>query len=325
MVGLAPLLLLVMLAAVIGGFYLWARRRGLVAEAGVSGEQPVPRRISLLTEVVAYLGAILIVAGGAVAIGQRWDDISGWGHVAILAGSAAFFLALGVVLHRLEDPALRRLVSVLWFLSVPGFAAAAGFAAHDIYGTTNEVTILVVGVTTTLYAAALWLVRRRALQHVALFAGLVVTICGTIATVTQPTPPSLPFALTLWALGLAWAVLAWQRYIEPLWVGAPLGVILALFAPAIAIAEHGWLYTIAIGSAAAAMAGSIPLRNTPLLALGTIGMFGYVTSMVVRYFGETLGVPFTLAITGVVILVLAAVTAWLLRTTHPHEPRRPRN
>ena len=63
------------------------------------------------------------------------------------------------------------------------------------------------------------------------------------------------------------AGLGWQRYVEPLWVTVPSGVILALIAPALAVGEHGWVYAIGIATAAAAMAASVRLRNTPLLAL----------------------------------------------------------
>jgi hypothetical protein len=49
------------------------------------------------------------------------------------------------------------------------------------------------------------------------------------------------------------------------------------------------VYAVGIATAAAAMAVSVPLRNTALLALGTLAMFGYVTSAVVHYFHESLG------------------------------------
>jgi hypothetical protein len=52
-------------------------------------------------------------------------------------------------------------------------------------------------------------------------------------------------------------------------------------------------------------------------------MFGYVTSVVVRYFHQSLGVPGALAITGVLILGLAAVTARLMQATHSPKPKEP--
>jgi hypothetical protein len=163
------------------------------------------------------------------------------------------------------------------------------------------------------------------LQNAALFAGLVITICGTIVTAAggNGSAPAFAFALALWGFGLAWAWLGWQRFVEPIWVTMPCGTILALFAPSLAVGEHGWVYTIGIATAAAAMAASVPLRNTPLLALGTLAMFGYVTSVVVQYFHRSLGIPAALAITGVLILGLAVVSARLMRAAHPPKPNKP--
>lgn len=320
MFGLIPLLVIVVVALIFGGFYYWARRQGLLTTEQAA--EPGTRRISLLTEAVAYVGAILILAGGVTAVGQQWHGITGWGRVAVWAGAAMFFLLAGIFARRVHEPAIQRLVDVLWFLSVAGIAGAVGSAAHDVFEEAATTTALAVGVGVTLYSAALWLVRRHALQNFALFTGLVVTICGIIITVDN-SPPSVAFAVALWLFGLAWAGLGWRRYVEPLWVTVPSGVILALIAPTLAVGEYGWVYAIAIATAAAAMAASVPLRNTPLLALGTLAMFGYVTSVVVTYFHESLGVPGALAIAGVLILGLAVVSARLRRATHPVKPRHP--
>ena len=62
------------------------------------------------------------------------------------------------------------------------------------------------------------------------------------------------------------------------------------------------------------MAASVPLQNTPFLAMGTLVAFGYVTSLVVRYVHEPLGIPATMAITGALIIGLAAVSARLIHS-----------
>jgi hypothetical protein len=322
MFGLFPILVIVIVALIFAGSYYWARRQGLLtAEPSAGGEQG-KRHISLLTEAVAYVGAILLLAGGAAAIGQRWNTIGKWWHVGVFAGAAAFFLLIGLMVRRVSEPAIQRMVGVVWFLSVAGVAGAVGYATLDVHENLGTFTILAVGVAVTVYSAALWLVRRRALQNAALFAGLIITICGTIAAVPGPAP-ALAFALALWGFGLAWTWLGWRRYIEPIWVTMPSGALLALLAPSFAVGEHGWVYAIGIATAAAAMAASVRLRNTPLLALGTLAMFGYVTSAVVQYFGESLGIPAALALTGVLIIGLAAVSARLMRVTHPPKPAEP--
>ncbi len=325
MFGVGPLLIIVAVALIFGGFYYWARRQGLLATGQAAEGTAGKRRISLLTEAVAYIGAILLLAGGVAAIGQEWSGMADWGHVGLFAGAAAFFFLVGWLVRRVREPAIQRLVGVVWFLSVIGVAAATGFATHDVYGNTGAVTVLAVGVAGAVYAAALWLVRRRALQNVALFAGLIITICGIIVTAAggNGSAPPLAFALTLWGFGLAWAALGWQRYVEPLWVTVPSGVLLALFAPSLAVGDHGWVYAIGIATAAAAMAASVRLRNTPLLAMGTLAMFGYVTAAVVQYFHRSLGIPAALAITGVLILGLAVISARLMRATHPPKPSEP--
>lgn len=315
MLGLIPLLAIAVLALIFGGFYYWARRQGLLSTEPTAGQHPEgKRRISLLTEAVAYVGAILLLAGAAAAIGQRWDQIGGWGHVGAFAAAAAFFLIVGIVVRRIQEPAVQRLTSVAWFLSVAGVAGAAGLYMSDIYGHGHALT-LTVGVVVTVYSAGLWLVRRHALQNVALFAGLVVTVCGVIVAIADPAP-SLAFALALWACGVAWAWFGWRAYVQPMWVTVPAGVVLALIAPSFTVGEHGWMFAIAIASATVVMAVSVPLRNTPLLAAGTLAMFGYVTAVVIRYFSDSLGVPAALAITGVLVIGLAVVSARLMRATH---------
>ena len=272
---------------------------------------------------------ILLLAGGAAALGQRWNGIPSWGHVGVCAGVAVFFLLAGIIGRRVREPAIQRLAGVVWFLSVAGVAGVVALAAQEVYGNNNAaVTALAVGLAVTVYAAALWLVRRRALQNLALFAGLVVTIlgiAGITVTVAGGASPArwLAFALALWVFGLAWAGLGWQRYVEPLWVTIPCGVILALIAPSFAAGHYGWMYAIAITTAAAAMAASVPLRNVPLVALGALAMFSYVTLVAVRYLHESLGVPSALAITGVLIIGLAVVSARLMRAAHPPELRQP--
>ena len=96
-----------------------------------------------------------------------------------------------------------------------------------------------------------------------------------------------------------------------------LGIVLALLAPSIAVTEYGLARAIGVGTAAAAMAVSVPAHSTWLLAAGTHTTFGYLTSVTVRYFGEPLGVPTALVITGVLVLALAAIGTRLLRMARP--------
>src|SRR5215470_2947368 len=110
MMGFA-MLALTATAVIFGALYGLAWRRGLLAEpTGL----PVKRRSLMSAGPLASLGATLILAGASVELGQRWPGISGWGHVAILASAAVFFLAMGYVARLSADPAMARLIAAAW-------------------------------------------------------------------------------------------------------------------------------------------------------------------------------------------------------------------
>ena len=278
---------------------------------------------------VAYIGVILLLSGGVAAVGQQWNHFSAWGHVAAFAGAAAFLFLVGFMLRGVREPAIRRLVSVLWFLSVACVAGAAGYLVHGVIlppaGPDGGATALSVGLAASLYAVALWLGRRSAPQDLALFAGLIILICGIVAVAASGHTDAalLADALALWGFGLAWAWFGWRRYVEPMWLTVPLGALLALVAPSIALHPSGWMYAIGILTAAAAMAISVPLRNTVFLGMGAVAMGGYVMGVVMTYFRGSLGAPAALSITGALVIGVAAVTARLMRATRRAKPGEP--
>jgi hypothetical protein len=212
-----PFVIVVAAGLIVGSFYYWARRQGLLAAGPAAQGEQRRQRVSLLTEAVAYVGAVLLLAGGIAAVGRRWAELGSWGRVGVLAGAVVLFLVAGILVRGVSEPAIQRLAGVAWFLSVVCAGGTVGFATSGVYGNTGAVTVVAVGLGVTAYAAALWLARRRAWQNAALFAGLVIAICGTIATIAGgPGPvPVLAYALPLWGFGLGWAGLGWQRYAEP--------------------------------------------------------------------------------------------------------------
>ena len=308
MLALLPVMLFV--AALCGAFYYWLRQRGLAAEENANPQDR--RRVSLLTETIGYIGAVLALAGAGVTAGQSWDTMTGWDHVGVFGGTALFFLVIGFVVFWVDEAAIQRMIAVLWLVSAACAGAAAGIAAHDVYGATGAETALATGLSITVFSAALWLVRRRELQMIALFTGLTITVSAGIIALAGSSVPLLSFALGLWALGIGWVIVGWQ-YPQPLWSTVPLGTLIALIGPSFAVWAHGWVFLLAIATAAIAMAVSIPARNTLLLAAGTLALFGYIAAAAVRYFHGSLGLPTTLATCGVLLMVFALVMARMRR------------
>jgi hypothetical protein len=123
---LALIALVVLVATICGVFYYWLSQRGLAAEELANPQDR--RRVSLLDETVAYVGASLILAGGGIAVGQAWADFSEWDRVAIFGGAAMFFLAVGLLVLRVDETAIQRMIGMVWLIS----AACAGAALTNL-------------------------------------------------------------------------------------------------------------------------------------------------------------------------------------------------
>lgn len=300
------------IAVLIGGIFAsWAQRDSAESSPG-------RRHVVMLAEGLGFIGAAIFLAGTIAVIDQRGNDVRDWGHVIVYSLAAVLLYLFGRRVRRTGNTAVdQQQVDVLWFLSVAAFSAAVAYATLWIvntigYAPRGAATILAMGIAVPVYAAALWRIRRRALQNIALFAGLVLAICGIIVTVANPAP-WLAYALVLWGLGIAWAF-AGGLYVEPEPVSLAFGAALALIAPCFAVWQYGWLYAVAIPTAAAAMAASAAVQNKQLLVLGTLAAIGYTTWAVVRYLHQPLGIPAMIAITGVLITGLAAITARLIHS-----------
>jgi hypothetical protein len=311
-------LIFVAVAAVAGAveYGLWLHRRFSADPDGQDRAPGAGRRLSLVTESLATVGVILVLAGSGVAISQRWLQVTERGRVGILAAAAICFLIAGFLVRWLTRSATQPLTELMWCASVASVAGAAAIATAGAYRQPATVTAVIAGGVVALYAATLWLLSRRELLMIGAFIGVIGALCGAILWLTANAAPWLAVAFGLWLLGVAWVILGWL-YPEPLGTSLSLGAALALIAPVIAVHDKGWVYVIAIATAAAAMAASVPLRNIMLVAFGSCALFGYVTAVVLRYADQTLGVPASLVIIGLVLIGLAIVTIRISQASRP--------
>ena len=281
------------------------------AEAEPGGPPPRrQRRVPLVAEVLGYLGAVLALAAGAILVGQHWGDLAPAAHIAIAAVVTVALWLGGWILRDADERALERLAAVLWLLSVGAFAWLGAILADDVWKPSPEATAAVVSACTALYAATLWAWRQRSLQLVAL-AGAGVATAGWVAAFAGVSPEWI--SLVVWGFGLAWFIGAWRGALRPPTAAYVLGALPILLGPWTAVGVAEPMMFLGLASAAALMAGSVPLRQTPVLFLGAIGMFGFVTAIVIRYFADTIGASAALLLAGLVMIAIALVTARLYR------------
>ena len=314
-------LLFVAVAAVAGAveYWLWLQRKSTTHPAGKSADQQAKpggeRRASLAIESVATVGAILILAGSGVSISQRWLLVTNWGRVGILVGVASGFLIAGFLVRWFTASATQPLTELMWCASAGCLTGAAAIAAAAIYRQPAAVTLLIASATAAFYSIALWLMCRREMLLVGAFAGLVGALCGAIPVVVADATPWLAVGLGLWLIGIAWTALGW-RYPEPLWTSIPVGAVLALVGPAIALHQTDWAFVVGIVTAAAVMAVSVPLRNVVLGGFGSSALLGYITAVVLEYAVRWGGVAESLIIIGLVLMAIAIVTLQIGRASH---------
>lgn len=269
--------------------------------------------VSVLAEALGYAGAALAIAGIATALGQSWDSLSSTVRVISAAIPTALALAAGSMLRSKTEPAFRRLMSLLWFLSIGGFAGTAGIIIAEYATDFDEDWVpLVIGLAMLFPAFVLWRLLPAVLQQLALLGGLVVTVMGLFAVVPGE-PNGTAMALAAWGIGVAWVVLGWRGWLKPQMATMVVGSVVAAYMPVIAAQDHEWLLALGIATGAALMILSVRSGALPLLAIGTVTVFAYVTGVVLRYFRDQLGVPLALMIIGAVFIVLALLAARLGR------------
>lgn len=292
---------------------------GAFESRAVEGQRGIPP----VAEALGYLGAAMAVAAGVAFLGQSWSDLSTAGRGAILGGFTFIFFAGGWAVHRHPDPAVKRLTSVLWALSV---ASGWGFLwvlmpvpSHG----ESDPRALEAGLGSSVYAAALWIRRRTTFQLIALFLATVsVGVGAVVAGYQNQETPTYAVALVVWILGVLLLLLSWRGLARPVGTGYALGGVAALYAPLMA-GEHRGAAIAGLATAAALMTVSIPLRRTVLLGLGAFGVLVYGIQAVLWYFADSLGAPLALLIGGVALIGVAVLTVRLLPRTssRPREPK----
>jgi hypothetical protein len=269
-------------------------------------------------EAIGYIGTILVLAGAFAFAQQHWADISEAGRLAILAVGTAVFLGIGAFVLSSTEPALRRLSAVTWAVSVGAFAGSAGMV-NLLLDTSGKTPFLTIATSTAAYAVLLWLVHRHGVQQAVAFGAVCVGVASIVNFVVTDARGWM-IAVPLWAMGIAWAAAGWWRRVAPWFVALPVGLLVALVAPATIEQPSGLRFGLGIATASIVMAFAVVEKFTPALTMGAVAELGFVIGAVTYYFGDTLGVPASLAIAGLLILLMAAAAArwhWFGRRPPP--------
>jgi Predicted membrane protein (DUF2157) len=300
-------------------------RASLITEAQADAirafeDRRAPREsVTLITEALGYLGAALAAAAAAVLVGRSWTDASPGLRILLPGVVALVMVAAGWSLRRTEDAAIARLASVLWLLAAGLSGWFGGQLASDGFDASDQAVVLAVGIGVTVTAVPLYLARRRALQQIAVIAGLMILAAGT------SRGSGTAVGLAYLVIGFAWTALGWMRRAEPRRVSLTLGPLAGLTGAFVVSAVRTnvgvWL---GIAVSVGLIAASVSLRHTPMLGLGVAGLFAFSVWAIGYYFGDTMGTPLVLLVAGVILLAVAFVAARLRGLTSERSSPHPK-
>ncbi|MFM7068300.1 MAG: DUF2157 domain-containing protein, partial [Actinomycetes bacterium] len=273
-----------------------------VVRRSSSGAQEPTNRLPLAVEVIAYLGAALIVAAIIAILSRSWQDVPQVGRLVLIAVPTAVGFGAGWFLRSQAGP-LSRLASVLWLLALGGVAGVT-VVALDRTDVSNETTATVVLSLVASAALIAWWFQRQALQLLALIG----TSTGLIAAVMQQSGVERTswFGVVLIGLGLVWFLQSRVPMLQPALAGTVAGLVVAYIGTQMIASDREVLgLGLAVGGAVALMAVSIFDDSTVELLLGAFALFTTLPSLLQVWFGGSVGAPIALLICGLVLVGVA--------------------
>jgi len=274
--------------------------------------EPAGGRRAVAVEVLGYLGGGLALVAGFALGAESWTQLGHWGRVAVLAVVTTVLLAAGWRLREDRGRVLPRLASVLWLAAV---AAFAGLLAVLLGGRSDDAlddpSLWVAGGALVL-AGGLYLLERRVLQQVALFAAVVATMVAAGDELGWPWERVEGYGFLV--LGLAWLELGRRGLVGPRRTSEALGSLVLLSGPEVLDAGGAgpgdwglWLgLVLAVGLI---VAGSALRRNVPL-GIGAVGMVVFLGQLAGQHWRD-LGAPLAILLVGLGLVVAAVVLARL--------------
>jgi hypothetical protein len=269
-----------------------------------------------VAEALGYVGGVLAVVAGFIAVTELWPGITTGAQLAFAAAGTVALGAAAVLVRPGDSPALRRLRSVLWLLSTACLVAFISVLADQIWHFSPVDTTLVATAVATPYAAVLWWHTRAPLQHLAMFAGAATLVGTGIASVAPGLDAWLP-GLGVWALSAAWGAAAHRGYLAPRnagYLAAGIGLLTGAQLTMQVAAGH----VLALVTVAGLIAAGVALRRVWLLLLGAIGVLLFVPQTASRYLPQSVAAPLAVFAVG---LALLGVALWLAKARRAPKAR----
>ena len=291
----------------------------LAAERVRVRRQAAPARpVSVVVELLGYLGGTLAIIGAGLLAARFWPDLASWTRLLLVGLVAVALWGAGALVPEQDASALWRLRGVLWLGSSAAVACLAGLFGAEVLDLDGEAVALLAGLVTATHAGGLWRRQPRPLQQLACLAGLAVAAGAGVAVAGGN---EAAVGLSTWAVGVLWILLGWRGLLPPTVVALVAGGIVVLQgAQATAVRWEGAGLVFGLASAAGLLVAGTTGRRLALAVIGIMGVVMFLPATVIYFFAGTVGVPLLMLLAGVALL---AITLVMLRRRQPRVQATP--
>jgi hypothetical protein len=269
------------------------------------GEPAPPQRLSLFTEVAAYVGSVLALMGGAAVVGTTWDDLAFGARLAVGLAVMAVGFGTGTWLTRYDEPGMQRLGRFLWAVGTGGVAISAFAILTQIDPDDDGVIAVGVGAAVLVVSAALWRNADRPLQMLTTAIGFGITFGGLSAL--MPDTPVWVGSIVLMGVGFVLAAGAALHRIQPRMPVIAVGS-LGAYVGALMLSETSERLGSAVALVVAIIVVAFALRErmVPILVLGVGGSLIATQGLLATTFT---GAGSALIVTGIGLLIVVIAIA----------------
>ena len=260
-------------------------------------------RLTVPTEVAAYLGSVLALMGGAAVVGREWHAIGLTGRFAVAGALMVVGLVTGRHLAAVGEPGTDRLADFLRLIGSGGAAMAVALAGHEL-GASDAAVASWVGLAIVAIGTAQWRGLDRPLQLVTAAVGFALVIVAGGGLV------GVPFwvrGVAAWALAVGWYVMTVAVRLRPRIASQVLATVGAVLGALMVIDRNEHVGpALALVTTAAIVADAVRRRELEVLGVGVVGFLVAVQSLLQTTFSG-LGSGLVVAALGLVVVTVVVL------------------
>jgi hypothetical protein len=277
-----------------------------------------------VVEALLYLGVAVLVAGVSALISEQWGSLQSWARVAAPGMPAVLAVLVGLYLRSTERPAFVRAGQVVWMVSVALIAGTIAIASSEYdfaqtLGMGERTAMVVLALMTVLVAFAFWVFEPSHAQVLAIGASWV--FLGTSVGNWPDEYGTQISGMLFFGAGAGGLIATEVGRFEPRLSARFLFAGFTVFGCFIASVDGNavWaeLLTIAVSSGLVAL--SVRRDSLTFMAIGVVGVFVGLLTIIFAHFAERIGAPAALILSGAVLIAGVLVGLQLQSRIRPEE------